>query len=374
MNIGIDSIAFSTSNYYLSLKVLAEKRNIDYNKYYQGIGQTKMSVFPPNEDIVTIAADAAQKAVSYVDNKNDIDMLIFATESSFDLSKSAGIYVHNFLGLKDDCRVFDIKQACYSATAALQIAKSYINDNPKSKVLVIGSDIIKYLPGTSGEPTQGGGAAAFVVSQNPRILEIEPYSGIHTVDVMDFWRPVKLDEALFDGKLSAYNYLKSLDICTKKYFGKSGLEADSVNHVCFHAPFGKMAIKANNQSFKSKTIDETLVYNSVIGNSCSASIFISFISLMDNFNSDLTGSRIGFFSYGSGSVAEFFSGIISKNYKKMLRTQENKIMLDNRIPMSFAEYELICGCEFQNFSTYKNIGSMTLRSIDNFQRIYGIVI
>ncbi|MDR1235771.1 MAG: hydroxymethylglutaryl-CoA synthase [Holosporaceae bacterium] len=371
MKTGIDSIAFSTSKYSLNLDVLAKKRNVAREKYYLGIGQTKMSIFPPNEDIVTVAIDAARKVLAQIEDKNDVDMLIFATESSFDLSKSAGIYVHKFLKLRDDCRVFDVKQACYSAAAALQLARFYVKDNPNSKVLVIGSDIIRYLPETSGEPTQGGAAVAFIVSKNPRILEVEPCFGVHTVDVADFWRPVCLKEALFDGKLSAYNYLRSLDICTKRYFEKSGFSSDDIDHVCFHAPFGKMARKANNQSFNSKTIEETLVYNSLIGNSCSASLFISFISLADNFGGDLTGSRIGFFSYGSGSVAEFFCGVISENYKKMLTADDNKIMLEEREDISFEEYESLYKEEFCDFRAYKNIGSVTLSGVDNNKRVYG---
>ncbi|MDR1982335.1 MAG: hydroxymethylglutaryl-CoA synthase [Holosporaceae bacterium] len=370
MKIGIDSIAFSTSRYFLSLETLAKHRNVNYEKYNVGIGQAKMSVFPPNEDIVTIAIDAAQKVISQMDDKNDIDILIFATESAFDLSKSAGIYVHHFLKLKEDCRVFDLKQACYSAVAALQLAKSYIVDNPNSKVLIIGSDIIKYSPNTSGEPTQGGAAVAFIVTQNPRILEIEPYAGIHTVDVMDFWRPSHLDEALFDGKLSAYNYLKSLDICVDRYWKKSNLAISAIDHVCFHAPFGKMAQKANNKLFRCPSINETLIYNSVIGNSCSASLFICFISLLDNVKDDISHKRIGFFSYGSGSVAEFFSGIIPENYGQTLDTRNNLKMLSDRIEIAISEYELLYNNKFHDGYHYENVGNITMLGINNNQRIY----
>ncbi|MDR0580694.1 MAG: hydroxymethylglutaryl-CoA synthase [Holosporaceae bacterium] len=367
---GIDAIAFSTSKYFLDLKTLAEHRNVDYAKYYLGIGQTQMAIFPPNEDIVTIGIDAAQKAIASIENKNDIDVLIFATESSFDLSKSAGIYVHNFLKLKENCRVFDLKQACYSAAAALQLAKSYVTENPRSKVLIVGSDIMKYSIGSSGEPTQGGAAVAFIVSQNPRILEIEPYCGIHTVDIMDFWRPARLNEALFDGKLSAYNYLKSLDICIERYFKNSNLKITDVDHACFHAPFGKMARKANNQLLKCQSIEETLVYNSIIGNSCSASLFICFISILDHLKNNLAGKRIGFFSYGSGSVAEFFSGIISEGYLQMLHTNANQSMLSHRIEISFPEYELLSTNDFHDFQHYQNIGEVTLAGINNHRKYY----
>ncbi|MDR0632505.1 MAG: hydroxymethylglutaryl-CoA synthase [Holosporaceae bacterium] len=370
MRIGIDAIAFSTSKYFLSLETLAQHRRVDYAKYCLGIGQTKMSVFPPNEDIVTIAVDAAQKVMLQTEDRDKIDLLIFATESAFDLSKSAGIYVHNFLGLRKDCRVFDLKQACYSAAAALQMAKSHVTANPDSKVFVIGSDTIKYSPGTSGEATQGGGAVAFIVSKNPRILEVESHFGVHTEDVMDFWRPIHLKEALFDGKLSAHNYLKSLDICVKIYLEKANRTISDIDHVCFHAPFGKMAQKANNHLFKCKSINETLVYNSIIGNSCSASLFICFISLLDNFSANLAGNRIGFYSYGSGSVAEFFSGIVAKNYQKMLRAENNRAMLSNRHEISFIEYELLCDGKLQDFHCYENMGNTVLHDITNNKRIY----
>jgi hydroxymethylglutaryl-CoA synthase len=374
MKVGIDSIAFSTSRYFLKLETLALHRREDYEKYYIGIGQKQMSVFPPNEDIVTIAIDAAQKAIAEMSDKNDIDMLIFATESSFDLSKSAGIYVHHFLQLKEDCRVFELKQACYSATAALQLAKSFVNENPRSKVLVIASDIMKYPSNTSGEPTHGGAAVAMVISQNPRILTMEPYSGIHTMDVMDFWRPIYKNEALFDSKLSVYSYLKSLNITLKRYFATSRLCISDLDCVCYHAPFGKMARKANQQTLQNEFLENSLIYSGLIGNSCSASIYICLLSLLDNTPENLGEKRVGFFSYGSGSVAEFFSGIISKDYRKMLSPRNNRQRIEDRMEIPFEEYESFsCADNVLSSPKYQNIGSVTLAKIENDKRIYEVI-
>ncbi|MDR1375344.1 MAG: hydroxymethylglutaryl-CoA synthase [Holosporaceae bacterium] len=371
MKVGIDSIAFSTSKYFLKLETLALHRRDDYEKYYIGIGQKQMSVFPPNEDIVTIAIDATQKAVAMLPDKNDIDLLIFATESSFDLSKSAGIYVHRFLQLKENCRVFDLKQACYSATAALQLAKSYVKENPRSKVLVVASDIVKYLPNTSGEPTQGGAAVSMIVAKDPRILTLEPHSGIHTTDIMDFWRPIYKSEALFDNKLSVYNYLKSLNITLERYLEASHLNISDLDCVCYHAPFCKMARKANQQTFKNKFLENSLIYGSLIGNSCSASIYICLLSLLDNTPEDLGEKRIGFFSYGSGSVAEFFSGIISAGYKEMLAPESNRQMIEDRRETPFEEYESIfSGTSAPVSRKYQNVGPVALVKIENDKRIY----
>jgi hydroxymethylglutaryl-CoA synthase len=370
VNIGIDAIAFSTSKYFLSLKTLALHRNVDYAKYCEGIHQEKMSVFPPNEDIVTMAIHAAEKAISKIFDKDEIDLLIFATESSFDLSKSAGIYVHNFLGLKSDCIVFNITQACYSVTAGIRMARSFVAVNPNSKVLIIGADILKYSPGSSGEATQGGAAVAMIISGNPRMLSVEKHSGIHTEDVMDFWRPIESREAFFDGKLSAYNYLKSMEISFKKYMEKSQILSSEIDYACFHAPFGKMAIKAARQIFRGKSIADTLVYNNVIGNSGSASLYICLVSLLDNSIDNLSSRRIGFYSYGSGSVAEYFSGIVCAGYSNLLSSQENILMLTNRIEISFEEYEKFCLEKRVDYNSYENIGSVKLSGIENGRRVY----
>ena len=370
MKIGIDAIAFSTSRYVLKLSTLAEKRGVDYAKYCTGIGQTEMSIFPPNEDIVTIAVDAAQKAISQIDDKNSIGMLVFATESSFDISKSAGIYVHHFLGLPDSCRVFDVKQACYSVTAALQLAKAYLASNTDSKVLVVGSDILKYSSNSSGEPTQGGAASAIIVSSNPRMLTLEPYSGVYTTDIMDFWRPTRATEAFFDGKLSAHNYLKSLGICFARYLEKSNLSTEQIDYACFHAPFCKMARKARNQVLADKNIDNSLIYNAIIGNSCSVSLYICLISLLDNTIEDMSNKRIGMFSYGSGSVAEYYSFIVEPTYRAQLTPQANQKVLQERIELSFEEYEYFRNEQMPSGKTYENVGKVSMTGIVNNKREY----
>lgn len=377
--IGIDSIAFSTSCYFLSLETFAEHRNVDYKKYSEGIGQLKMAIFPPTEDIVTMAVDAAQRALAKfdTDERNKIGLLVFATESSFDLSKSAGIYVHRFLNLRSECRVFDVKQACYSTTAALRIAENHIRCHKCSKVLVIGSDIVRYSAGSSGEPTQGGAAIAMVISENPRIACFEPFSGVHTEDVADFWRPASKTEARFDGKLSAHNYLKSLEYCLEKYEAEIGKSAyDFVNYSCFHSPFCKMAIKAARQSFPQKNIglEKSLQYNALIGNSCSASLYIGFLSLIDNTVEDLSGLRVGMYSYGSGSVAEYFSLRISEKYKATLNSNDNRKILENRLEVSWEEYERLqqnrVNFEEVNNYDYRTRGPISLVSAKEGYRKY----
>ena len=349
MKIGIEATSFYTSHYYVDLKSIAEQRNVDYEKFYKGIGQEKMAVPPPDEDIISMAANAGFQALKNID-KEKIDTVMFATESGIDQSKAAGIYVHHLLELSPHCRIVELKQACYSGTAGLQMAYEHVHLYPKSKVLILASDIARYGLGNAGEPTQGAGAVAIVVSAQPNILELEPNSGYYSEDVMDFWRPNYKNEALVDGKYSVRIYLKALSKAWEDYQNKTGRSFWDQSKYLYHLPFSKMAEKAHkhlakflglSESFEGELynqIKDSLLYNRITGNSYTASLYIGMMSLLENTFEDLGEKRIGLFSYGSGCVSEFFTGIVQPQYQKHLFAKEHKQMLDSRQELSYKEY------------------------------------
>ncbi|TVQ67875.1 MAG: hydroxymethylglutaryl-CoA synthase [Oceanospirillales bacterium] len=347
-SVGIDEISFYTSSYYLDLRTLAEQQQTDLEKYYVGIGQEKMGMAAPDEDIVTMAANAALPIIERV-GRDAIDTLLFATETGIDQSKSAGVYVHRLLDMHSNCRVVELKQACYSATAALQMACALVARKPNSKVLVIASDIARYDLGTPGEATQGCGAVAMLISHNPSILAVSPDVGNYTDDVMDFWRPNYRSTALVDGKYSTKIYLRSLKKAWEHFTEVSPLAFNDFSYFCYHLPFSRMAQKAHQHLAKlnrcaltpeqiESQIADTLKYNQLIGNSYTASIYIGLCSLLDHLKEDLTGKQIGFFSYGSGCVAEFFSGQIQPGYQARLHTEKHQSLLAQRQEINYEEY------------------------------------
>lgn len=184
MTIGIDKIGFATSPYVLRLEDLAAARDTDPEKLSKGLLLKEQSVAPITEDIVTLAATAADDILTDED-KAAIDMVILATESGIDQSKAAAVFVHGLLDIQPFARSFEMKEACYAATAALDYAKLHVEKFPHSKVLVIASDIAKYGIGSPGEPTQGAGAVAMLISQNPRVLSFNDDNVAQTRDVLD---------------------------------------------------------------------------------------------------------------------------------------------------------------------------------------------
>ncbi|WFR67010.1 hypothetical protein P9139_21035 [Curtobacterium flaccumfaciens] len=87
------------------------------------------------------------------------------------------MFVHGLLGLPQNVRVVELKQACYGGTAAVQLALGIVARAPRERVLVIAADVARYDVDTAAEPTQGAGAAAILVSADPDLIEIEPAAG-----------------------------------------------------------------------------------------------------------------------------------------------------------------------------------------------------
>ncbi|MDL2056759.1 hydroxymethylglutaryl-CoA synthase [Limosilactobacillus reuteri] len=345
MRIGIDKMAFATTNDYLDLVELAKERGIDPNKFTIGIGQDLQAVVPPTQDIVTLGATAAKKLLTPELEKN-ISTVIVATESGIDNSKASAIYIKHLLGLSDFTRTVEMKEACYSATAAIQFAKGVVALNPQETVLVIAADIARYGLNTPGEVTQGAGAVAMLISRNPHILTLEDTTVAYSKDIMDFWRPLYATEALVDGKYSTNVYIEFFLQTFTRYQQLTGRELADFAALTFHMPFTKMGKKGLEGLLKDRNdevaqrlrtqLTASQLFSRQVGNLYTGSLYLSLMSLLQN--SDLrAGSRIGLFSYGSGAEGEFYTGILEDGYEHYMNNIQEE--LKHRHQVSVAEYE-----------------------------------
>ena len=349
MNVGIDKLAFFVPNTFVDMTDLALARDVDPAKFHIGIGQDEMAVNPTTQEIITLATNAAAPLLSEEDKKA-IDMVIVGTESSVDESKASAVVVHDLLGIQPFARSIEIKQACYSATAGLALACDHVRLNPDVKVLVIASDIAKYGLNTGGEPTQGAGSVAMLVSANPRILKLNNDNVALTQDIYDFWRPFGQAYPSVDGQFSNATYINAFAQIWEEYERRTSLSFEDFAALAFHTPYTKMGKKALMPMLEKKKpqnadelmvqFENGIVYNRRVGNLYTGSLYLSLISLLEN-GELAAGNRIGLFSYGSGTVAEFFSGELVEGYEQQLRKVEHQSMLDARKRLNIAEYEVM---------------------------------
>ena len=389
MKFGIDAISFYTSSYYMDLKTLADARKINVAKFYDDLGQKKMAIAPPNEDVVTLAANAAEFVLTSEDTAK-IEIVMFATETAVDLSKATATYIHKLFSLPKRCRVIELKQACYSATFGLQMGLAWLRQNPEKKVLLLASDIARYEFNTPAESSQGCGAVAILLSANPRLLEVESVAGFCTKETMDFWRPNYSEVALVDGRLSCDTYMRFAEETWAQYAQLTGRKFIDHDRFCYHSPVAKLAERTHKKLARIngiKNLDEeqidyqigqSLVYSREIGNCYTASLYLGVVSLLENVTTDLAGKLIGLYSYGSGSSGEFFAARVVDNYQTRLLSEHHQAMLKARQELSFSEYEELYKFKLpMDGSSLKlfpwQAGKFRLQGLTEHRRIYGKV-
>lgn len=338
--VGIDQVGLYMPRYVLSLDALAAVRGVPAEKIHIGLGAYKMAIAAPWEDAVTLGANAAARLFAQGQvSPDEIGLLLVATETAVDHAKPASIFLHEMLGIPSNCRTFELKHACYGGTAGVMIAADWIRSGAARgrKALVVATDIARYPVGSSAEFTQGAGAVALVVSAQPRLLALDPLSGVFARNVYDFWRPLDRREALVDGKFSVECYLDALDGAVADYRaarnGRGSADGASIHTrlaaLLYHTPFPKMAYKAHLRLLEGECrrtgnrpadlaaeaersyaaqVEPWLEAARVVGNTYTASLYLCLAWLAERAAVRFEGERIGLFSYGSGCCAEFFTG------------------------------------------------------------------
>jgi len=378
MKIGIDALGVAIPRRYIDMVELARARGIEPGKYVEGLGAREMAVAEPGEDTVALAAQAASRALAASEvDRNNLGLLIVGTETGVDHSKPVASFVHGLLGLPTTMRVYDTQHACYGGTAGLMTAIDWIASGAAAgrSALVICSDIARYGVGTAGEPTQGAGSVAMVVSANPGLLEIDHgVSGAASTHVHDFWRPLGMREAQVDGHYSVQCYLDAVATAYRGWKaraierglvrGAPGEQAsEQLARICYHVPFCKMARKAHVHVRKTEAEDASATWDAAaeqqgiasfkqqvepslglcarVGNVYTGSLYLGLAGLLQAQAAGLAGQRIGMFSYGSGCTSEFFSGVVGKAAAARIAAAKLGDMLDEREKISVTEYERI---------------------------------
>jgi hydroxymethylglutaryl-CoA synthase len=196
MKVGISAIAFDLPKIHLPIKVLAENRNIEPDKLIKGLGLHKMSFPDINQDVITFATNAVYKLMQQENiNPAEISRIYVGSEGSVDSSKPIASYIVQLLEQKlgantfANCDVTDFTFACIGAIDAMQVNLDYLRLYPTKKVIVVATDNAKYDLNSTGEYTQGAGAIAMLLTENPKILAFDAAVGVATRGVFDFFKP-----------------------------------------------------------------------------------------------------------------------------------------------------------------------------------------
>jgi polyketide biosynthesis 3-hydroxy-3-methylglutaryl-CoA synthase-like enzyme PksG len=367
VSVGIESLNAFGGSAFLDVMELARHRQLDLRRFDNLLMQEK-AVALPFEDPISFGVNAAKPLIDLLSEaeKGQIELLITCSESGIDFGKSISTYIHHYLDLNRRCRLFELKQACYAATAGLQMAINFIlsQTSPGAKALVIATDISRFMVTAGGkaltddwsyfEPSSGAGAVAILVSDNPKVFQIDVgANGYYGYEVMDTCRPVP-DSESGNIDLSLMSYLTCCENAFLEY-QKRVAAVDyqtTFQYLTFHTPFGGMVKGAHRMMMRKLTkahrntieadfdqrVAPGLRYCQRVGNIMGGTILLSLASTIDH-GDFLTPKRIGCFSYGSGCCSEFYSGVVTANSQQWQRQFNIEAMLNQRYRLSIEEYE-----------------------------------
>ncbi|HYI08883.1 MAG TPA: hydroxymethylglutaryl-CoA synthase family protein [Thermoanaerobaculia bacterium] len=365
--VGIEAINAFAGNAYINVGNLAVHRKLEPTRFTNLLMKEKTVVLP-YEDPITYGVNAARPLIEAMspEERDRIEMVITCTESAFDFGKSMSTYFHKLLGLNRNCRLFELKNACYSGVAGLQMAVNFVlsETSPGAKVLVIATDITRFLTVEGGEglsddwsffePSAGAGAVAMLVSDTPTIFQIDVgASGYYGYEVMDTCRPVPDSEA-GDADLSLLSYLDCCEGAFNEYKKRvDGADfATTFAYLAMHTPFGGMVKGAHRDMMRKQVraapkeieadferrVMPGLLYCQRVGNIMGATTLLALLSTIAHGDFD-NPQRIGCFSYGSGCCSEFFSGVVTKEGQKRVRALRLEEQFDKRYELSMKEYD-----------------------------------
>lgn len=265
MAAGMDDITVYVPKLYLDADDYAQLRGVDATKLQHGLGVYQMAIPDSNQDPACFAANACLRIMQKNDlSPEDIGRLYVSTESSFDESKAMNAYVVGMLeqvygqGSFEHCGGVETKFACVSGSYALYDNANWIRagEAEDKHALVVVSDIAKYDSDSSGEMTQGAGAVAMLLNDEPRLLTFDPrVTSTSIKDEYDFYRPFGKETPVVHGQYSNLLYLiqvrKALESYKRRALG-TGLVSladgesilDHIDYFNMHLPYSKMGEKA----------------------------------------------------------------------------------------------------------------------------------
>lgn len=267
--VGIDAIYVYTPELYVDNAELAEARGEDPKHFLEGIGISRFSIPPPNEDQASMAATAAYRLMqTFGISPEDIFRIDTPTESGLDASRAL---VSDVVGMLEQVygkgsfahlMGYEQKFACVSGMERLLDSSAWFAAgwNLKKYALVLVTDIAKYELRSKEEPTQGAAAAALLIGSNPRLVEIIPKatgSGLRH-ERGDFKKPGGRIIALVDtvGKGRSYaayltemkqawlNFVNAIKVHRIFSLVDGVPVVDIIDRAGFHNPHRKMVISA----------------------------------------------------------------------------------------------------------------------------------
>ena len=268
-NIGISGLAAYIPPYRVWLEDWCDWTENQWPKIREVVGRS-FRMRGPDQSVYTMAATAVMRLIEQFDvDPRNIKFLGLGTESSTDNSAGAiiikgmvdrALIARGKPPIARSCEVPEFKHACLGGVYGMKGAIRHLAlDGAGGQAIVVCADIAEYARGSSGEPTQGAGAVAMLLEENPTLARVDlPASGSASdYRIMDFRKPMSRfcgqdrseshqvqDFPVFNGKYSTTCYIDETLHALNDMYVKRGLNAAeymrSLKTIFMHRPYRRM--------------------------------------------------------------------------------------------------------------------------------------
>ncbi len=268
-SIGISGLAAYIPPYRVWLEDWCDWTDNQWPKIREVVGRS-FRVRGPNHSVYTMAANAVIRLIDQYDvDPARVKFLGLGTESSTDNSAGAIIVkgmVDEALAARGkppisrSCEVPEFKHACLGGVYGMKGAIRHLAlDGAGGQAIVVCADIAEYARGSTGEPTQGAGAVAMLLEEDPKLAVVDLVGSGSASDyrVMDFRKPMSRfcgqdrsethqvqDFPVFNGKYSTTCYVDETLHALNDMYEKRSLDPiaylRSLRNVFMHRPYRRM--------------------------------------------------------------------------------------------------------------------------------------
>lgn len=375
--VGISNMNLYVPQALMSLESILEHRAAEQpelerrlRRAIESTDQVSIRFTRPWEDPVTLAAQAARPLLVDSEATGSVRYFAVGTETSVDMSKPIASYAHGVLqrsgvALPRELSTFQVQHACAGGTIALMSVSAMLaaTGRPGESGMVVCSDVARYQTPSTAEITQGAGAVAMTVEENPRLVTLDLDTvGLASADVDDFFRPLGSVTARVKGRYSVDCYNDALDAAFLDHCSRRALTPAEVlaatDMFVVHVPFHRMAVTGMTKLLEHHLpaepaeaatfleehhFGEGIEAARHVGNIYSGSAWMSLMFSLANryakVGSDIVGQRVLIASYGSGNTMTVLSATVAADAPAVLDTWDLKGILDGAAPATFEEYE-----------------------------------
>jgi hydroxymethylglutaryl-CoA synthase len=339
MDVGIVSYGAYVPRYRIMPEEIGRIWGVDGKAMGKGLYINQKSVPSPDEDVVTIATEAARNMmarVSSVDAK-DIGAVYIGSESHPYAVKPTSTIVAEAIRATPVMTAADLEFACKAGTAAMQICMGLVGSGMIKYGVAIGADTSQGAPGDALEYSASAGGAAYLIGSDNIIAKINKTLSF-TTDTPDFWRREGQLYPSHGGRFTGEPaYFRHITSAANMMMSAMNTKPVDYTYAVFHQPNGKFPTRVAGQlGFESWQIEKGLLTPN-IGNTYSGAVPLGLASILDISK---PGDRILVVSYGSGAGSDAFDITVTDNITNYEKDKAPTIekLLANPIYLDYGTY------------------------------------